>query len=115
MKRILLIEDNETTQFLVKRSLKNHIVECLEGLQGVEDSINSNRPDLVVLDYRLKDGATGIEILKLIQIIDKTIKVIVISSSSNEIIKECFANGAYDCSYKGDLVNYLPDIVRNLD
>lgn len=116
MKRVLLIEDNELIQVIVKHHLKNCTVECLDQLKGVEASINANKPDLVVLDYNLADGKTGIDILKLIKILDNSIKVIMITVQSRDITKQAFANGAFDCHYKeDDLMNYISDVVRNLD
>jgi len=115
MKRILVIEDDKLIQEFIRLHLKECTIEFLDSFQGVEASLNANKPDLVVLDYMLLDGATGIDILKLIKIIDPSIRVIMISSSGSNISKEAIRNGADDCYYKDSrLMNYLSDVVRNL-
>ncbi len=57
MKRILVVEDNETNMYLIKFMLKKsgyEVIEAREGAVGVELAIKE-KPDLIIMDIQLPD------------------------------------------------------------
>ena len=116
-KRILLVDDDRFIRSLVKLRLNEHDVVTLEDRVGVLESIKEKRPDVIVLDYMLEGGATGVEILRMIKKHDESLRVIMITGKSDDkIIDECILRGADFCYYKDEnLNNYISDIVNNIN
>ncbi len=116
-KRILLVDDDRFIRKLVELRLKEHDVVMLDDRVGVIESIQEKRPDLIVLDYMLEGGSTGIEILRMIKKYDETLKVIMITGKNNDdIISECIQRGADWCYYKDEnLNNYINDITNSIN
>ncbi len=57
MKRILVVEDNETNMYLIKFMLEKsgyEVIEAREGAAGVELAIKE-KPDLIIMDVQLPD------------------------------------------------------------
>jgi two-component system OmpR family response regulator len=59
------------------------------------------KPDVIVLDYYLNSKLTyawnGMDILKRIQVLNPTTKVVLLSSQTSiEVANECLKNGAFD-------------------
>ncbi len=62
MKRILVIEDNETNMYLISFILKKtgyEVIEARSGEEGVELAIKE-KPDLIIMDIQLP-GIDGLE------------------------------------------------------
>jgi two-component system cell cycle response regulator DivK len=83
MKKILVVEDNETNLYLVRFILERtgHVViEARTGCSAVEIAV-SERPDLVIMDIQLPD-ITGFEATKRIRAsrADGTIPIVALTS-----------------------------------
>jgi len=68
MKKILVVEDNETNMYLWRRILKNggyEVIPATSGEEGVELAIKE-KPDLILMDIQLTD-MDGLEATKKIR------------------------------------------------
>lgn len=57
MKKVLVVEDNETNLYLIRFILKKNgyqVIEARDGIKGMEMAIKE-KPDLVIMDIQLPD------------------------------------------------------------
>ncbi len=83
VKRILVVEDNETNMYLIRFILEKsgyEVIEAREGAVGVELAVKE-KPDLVIMDLQLPD-IDGLEATKRIRAseADSDIPIIALTS-----------------------------------
>ena len=81
MKKILLVDDEEGTQFLYREVLEGDGYEVHSALTGKDalQKLKTVSPDLVILDINMP-GMNGIEILREIKAIKPNIPVVLFSA-----------------------------------
>ena len=112
---ILVIDDNPDIRFLICNILteNNYFVRSAANYKQAESAIKLKLPDLAIIDIKLDKGdKDGIDLLKLLMKIDKTIPVIMISGHANvQIAVEAIRIGAYEFVEKPfsseKLLNYV--------
>jgi CheY-like chemotaxis protein len=83
MKRILVIEDNETNIYLIGFILKKNgyeVIEARSGEEGVEFAVKE-KPDLILMDIQLP-GIDGLETTKRIRKLEADRKTPIIALTS---------------------------------
>jgi len=117
--KILIVDDMEDILII----LKNYITKLGYKVEIVNDGyraleiIKKINFDLMLLDLAMPK-MNGIEVLKKTKVINKNIKVIIISAYKDaEKVVEAFRNGAIDCIFKPFdlkiLKNILSDKLKN--
>ena len=83
MKKILVVEDNETNMYLITFILRNHgyeVMEAWNGIQGVKLAAEVD-PDLIIMDIQLPD-IDGYETTRRIRAVEANQKVPIIAFTS---------------------------------
>jgi len=83
MKRVLVVEDNETNLYLIKFMLEKsgyEVIEAREGAAGVELAIKE-KPDLVIMDVQLPD-IDGLEATKRIRASEADMELPIVALTS---------------------------------
>ena len=97
---ILVIDDNSDIRFLICNILndKGYVVRSAANYDQAILEIEKKLPDLTILDIKLDKGdKDGIDLLKLIMKLNKTLPVIMISGHANvQVAVEAIRIGAYE-------------------
>ena len=120
---ILIVDDNSDIRFLICNILKdkNYTIRSAANFEQAETEINKKLPNLAIIDIKLDKGdRDGIELLKIINKLDKTIPVIMISGHANvELAVEAIRLGAYEFVEKPfsaeKLLNYVSRAFESSD
>ena len=83
MKRILVVEDNETNLYLIRFMLEKsgyEVIEAREGAVGVELAIKE-KPDLIIMDIQLPD-IDGLEATKRIRASEADTEIPIVALTS---------------------------------
>ncbi|UYP47285.1 Chemotaxis protein CheY [Candidatus Lokiarchaeum ossiferum] len=87
MKKVLVIEDNETNLYLMRTILKKygcHVIEAQDGYSGVELAV-AESPDLILMDIQLPI-LDGYGATKKIRSIEKTKNIPIIAITSYAMV-----------------------------
>ncbi len=113
MKRVVLVEDRETTRVMIEETLRRRGLEVesagtvAEGRRRLDDG----RTGLLLTDLQLPDGS-GLDLLEHGMELDARLPVIVMSAYGTiEIAVEAIKRGAYDFVPKPFDTNRLSDLV----
>ena len=120
---ILVVDDNSDIRFLICNILKdkNYTIRSAANFDQAETEINKKLPNLAIIDIKLDKGdRDGIELLKLINKLDKAIPVIMISGHANvQLAVEAIRLGAYEFVEKPfsaeKLLNYVSRAFESSD
>ncbi|NLG97309.1 MAG: response regulator [Chloroflexi bacterium] len=115
--KIILIEDDSSMQSILQTLLE------LEGFQVVTagdrrsesellDLIRQEQPDIILLDVFLKDGASGIDLLRKVRSDESISKTRVVMTSGMDLRDECIQSGASDFLLKPYMPVELLDKLR---
>ena len=113
MDKILVVDDEIETCNLLSEFLgrKKYDVSIATSGQEAISKIESNKPDVVLLDIRMP-GMDGMEVLRRIKQIHKDIDVIMITAvNEEEVGKKAIGLGASDYITKPIRLNYLETAV----
>ncbi len=83
MKRILVVDDDETNMYLIKFMLQKsgyEVIEAMEGTMGVELAIKE-KPHLVIMDIQLPD-IDGLEATKRIRASEADAEIPIVALTS---------------------------------
>ncbi len=89
MKRILVVEDNETNMYLIRFILKNkgyQVVEAITGEEGVELALKE-KPDLVIMDVQLP-GIDGLEATRRIRKSEAGEELPIVALTSHAMVED---------------------------
>ena len=117
-KRILIVDDSDSTRGLVREFLESRpdfevCGEAVDGLEGVEKSVDL-KPDLIVLDYSLPQ-INGLQVAVMLhEIVPET--PIILFTFYKDVISPVIAQAAGVASVvsKGDRLTILADEVHRL-
>jgi two-component system, response regulator, stage 0 sporulation protein F len=114
MKRILIVDDDESIQLLYQEEFKEEGYEVIEALNGeiALELFKQSFPDLVVLDIQMP-GLNGIEVLRQMKMMNAAIPVI-ISSAYNEYKQDLGAWASDEYVVKSSDMTELKTAVRKL-
>ncbi len=87
MKKVLVIEDNETNLYLMRtilQKLGHHVIEARDGFSGV-DLAQAEIPDLILMDIQLP-GLDGYGATKKIRAIEVTKEIPIIAITSYAMV-----------------------------
>jgi CheY-like chemotaxis protein len=89
-KHILIVDDTVDILRLMRMMLEEqrHQVSVLDSGQGVVEFVRHNKPDLIVLDLRLGDGISGINVLRELKAEPETAAVPVVVYTASVVDAE---------------------------
>ena len=122
MKTLFIVDDDETVRIIFKKkfaSSSRYKVSYFKTGEQCLQNMDKN-PDIVILDFHLNsespEAEDGLEILKKIQKIDNSIKVIILSSQTHySKAAQTLVGGAVEYVVKNnDAFDKVEKIVRSL-
>lgn len=112
MKKILLVDDDESIQILYREELEDagyQVISAVNGNEGLE-KFQSEQPDLVILDIQMP-GLNGIEVLRQMKMFKASIPVI-LSSAYHEYKQDLGAWASDEYVVKSPDISDLMAAVR---
>lgn len=95
MKKLLVVDDDEFDIMAFRRFFKKFKeidLSTVKSLNEAEDKLNSEKFDVIICDYNLKDGNA----LELIEIKNNTPLIIISGVENNVLELNALSKGAYD-------------------
>lgn len=89
MAKILVIDDDRDSRFFLDAFLSEdgHTIECAENGNAIAERIEAFEPQVMVIDWMLTGGRTGIEVAKEACAINPRLRVIFVSGLPPESIE----------------------------
>lgn len=114
MKKILLVDDEESIQLLYREEFRDEGYEVITAINGTEalEKFESNDPDLVILDIQMP-GMNGIEVLRQMKMLNPDIPV-VLSSAYQEYKQDLGAWASDEYVVKSADISELKESVKRL-
>jgi len=115
--RVLIVEDDRSVGSVLQDFLLElgHESELVLSAEGALDRLHQNRPDLILLDFRLP-GMNGLDFLRHQQVKDSRIPVIVVSGIASEVqVDACLQLGAIEFVAKPIAFEHLQRILHSLE
>ena len=115
--RVLIVEDDRSVGSVLQDFLLElgHESELVLSAEGALDRLQQNRPDLILLDFRLP-GMNGLDFLQREQVRDSRIPVIVVSGIASEVqVDACLRLGAIEFVAKPIAFEHLQRILQSLE
>ena len=115
--RVLIVEDDRSVGSVLQDFLLElgHESELVLSAEGALDRLHQNRPDLILLDFRLP-GMNGLDFLRHQQVKDSRIPVIVVSGIASEVqVDACLRLGAVEFVAKPIAFEQLQRILHSLE
>ena len=117
--KVIIIDDHTLFREGLQRLLTRHEIDVISSVSNGDDGLKSIKnlfPDIILLDLRMPD-LSGIEVLKNIRQINKTLPVVMLTTSDDEKdLIEALKNGASGYLLKDmepdDLVVALKDVLK---
>ena len=117
--KVIIIDDHTLFREGLQRLLTRHEIDVVSSVSNGDDGLKSIKnlfPDIILLDLRMPD-LSGIEVLKNIRQINKTLPVVMLTTSDDEKdLIEALRNGASGYLLKDmepdDLVVALKDVLK---
>ena len=117
--KVIMIDDHTLFREGLQRLLTRHEIDVVSSVSNGVDGLKSIKnlfPDIILLDLRMPD-LSGIEVLKNIRQINKTLPVVMLTTSDDEKdLIEALRNGASGYLLKDmepdDLVVALKDVLK---
>lgn len=114
MKKILLVDDEESIQIVYREEFEDEgyeVISALDGETGLEQFQNE-KPDLVILDIRMP-GMGGIQVLRQMKMINPAVPVI-LSSAYQEFKRELGSWASDEYIVKSGNLDELKGAVKKL-
>ena len=111
-RRILLVDDEQDIVDILREYLSDQYdVDSAANANQAIKQIHAKRPDLVFLDINMP-GTNGVEALRLIKQIDKTIPVLMLTANAdNALAAEAIKLGAFSYIPKPLNLNYVKHMI----
>lgn len=117
-RKILIIDDEET---LLKNigdflSASGYVVFTSPNSTDGLELLRNHDPELLLLDLHLKEGLTGIQVLRAAKMLKPDLKVVISSGfgEEEETKKSCFSLGASAFLSKPTSLKSLSESIKNL-